>query len=144
MFPLFYFIFLSIFLSFFPSFFLHHTRTLHFFFLYFLISSLSLPLPPHTCPYFFFSLFPYFSLPLHSRIFHKLQTPLIPQAGSRSASLFFFFFFFDTSKADDDDEEDEDDDDDEEVSASLFSSFFFISLFCLSFFILFFFTLQRR
>ena len=73
------FYFLSIFFFFFPSFFLLHTRTLNFFFLYFLLSSSFLPLPPHMWPYFF-SLFPsfvFFLTTSHSRTFHF------------SASLFF-------------------------------------------------------
>ena len=75
------FYFLSIFFFFFPSFFLLHTRTLNFFFLYFLLSSSFLPLPPHMWPYFF-SLFPsfvFFLTTSHSRTFHF------------SASLFFFY-----------------------------------------------------
>ena len=78
-FPYFILFFIHIFF-FFPSFFLLHTRTLNFFFLYFLLSSFSLPLPPHTWPYFF-SLFPsfvFFLTTSHSRTFHF------------SASLFFF------------------------------------------------------
>ena len=74
---LFYF-FIHISFFFFPLFFLLHTRTLNFFFLYFLLSSFSLPLPPHTCPYFF-SLFPsfvFFPTTSPSRTFHKVSAPL--------------------------------------------------------------------
>ena len=95
------FYFLSIFPSlFFFPFFLIHTHTLNFFFLYFLLSSFSLPLPPHTCPYFFFFISLFFpstshSTPLHStplqNVPHTSNPSLIPQAGSRSLHLFFFF-----------------------------------------------------
>ena len=53
------------------------------FFLYFLLFSFSLPLPPHTCPYFF-SLFPsfvFFPTTSHSRTFHA------------ELSTFFLFLF---------------------------------------------------
>ena len=92
-----------------------------------------MPLPPHTCSYFFFSLFPYFILfPSTSHSTPECSTHFKPL--SHPSVFAFFFFFFDSSKANDDEEEDEDDDDDdddddEEVYASLFSSFFFISLF---------------
>ena len=89
MFPLFYFIFLSIFpssSSFFSLFFSSTHVSLLYFFLYFLISSFFLPLPPHMGPYFFFSLFPpfvFFPTTLHSRTFH-----------TELSSFFLFLFLF--------------------------------------------------
>ena len=87
---LFYFIlFLLIHIS---SFFFPSTHVPFIFFPYFLLSSFSMPLPPHTCSYFFFfiSLFrPFpFHFTLYSRMFHTLQTPL------SSLSLCISFFFF--------------------------------------------------
>ena len=118
MFPLFYFLFYPYSLLFFPLFFFFfffHTHTLtFFFFLYFLLSSFSLPLPPHTCPYFF-SLFPsfvFFPTTSHSRTFHTVSTLL------SSLKVFAFFFFFDCSKAtrkrEDDDEEEEEEEEEED------------------------------
>ena len=112
---------------FFPSFFLLHTRTLNFFslfpsFLFFpATSSTHVPLL-----FFLFFLISSFSLPLHTplqNIPHTSNPSLIPQ--SLCISL---FFFFDSSKANDDEDEDEDDDD-EEVSAYLHLFFRLFSLF---------------
>ena len=112
--------------SFFPLFF-SSTHAPLIFFPYFLLSSFSLPLPPHMCPYFF-SFFPNFvffpstshSTPKYSTHFKPLSHP--------SKSLHLSFFFFDSSKANDDEDEDEDDDD-EEVSAYLHLFFRLFSLF---------------
>ena len=115
---LFYFlsIFPSSFFLFFPLFFSFTHIRLIFFFLYFLISSFSLPLPPHTCPYFFFFFFPsfVFFLPLHT-----------PEC---STSLHPFFFFLIVRKlqgsrkrADDDDDDDDEDEDDWNIRKSLIS-----------------------
>ena len=83
---LFYF-FIHIFFFFFLLFFSSTHAPLPFF-LYFLLSSFSLPLPPHMCPYFF-SLFPsfvFFPTTSHSRTFHaELSTFFL--------YLFLFSFF---------------------------------------------------
>ena len=92
------FYFLSIFPSlFFPLFFSSSTHEPLIFFLYFLFSSLSLPLLPHTCPYFFFLYF--LTFPFHStRSLHIQNVPHTYKPLSHlsrrlkvSASLFFFF-----------------------------------------------------
>ena len=111
---------------FFPSFFLLHTRTLNFFSLF--PSFLFFPATSSTraLTFFLFFLISSFSLPLHTplqNIPHTSNPSLIPQ--SLCTSL---FFFFDSSKANDDEDEDEDDDD-EEVSAYLHLFFRLFSLF---------------
>ena len=79
---------LILFYPYFLLFFLLHTRTLTFFFLFFLLSSFSQPLPPHTCPYLF-SLFPSFDFfPTTSHII-MFRTEL----GTFFLFLFLFSFF---------------------------------------------------
>ena len=87
-FPLYFLLFFSSFFS--LSFFLLHTCTLTLF-LFFLLSSFSLPLPPHTCPYFssFFLSLAFFATTSHSRTFHTVSAPL----SSLKVSAFFFSFF---------------------------------------------------
>ena len=84
-----YFIFIiSIFPSFFSPLFFSSTHVPLLFFLYFLLSSFSLPLPPHTCPYLF-SLFPSFDFFPTTSHFRTFRTEL----GSFFLFLFLFSFF---------------------------------------------------
>ena len=91
MFPLFYFIFLSIFPPsssfFFPFFPPPHTYPYFFYFLCFLLSSFSLPLPTHTGPYFFFFISSFCLFPYHFTL------PNVPHRAELFLPLSFSIFF---------------------------------------------------